>query len=58
MSAKPEPLSPGPGGRVIVARYGRDLEDFTVGDVYEHRPGRTITAADSTRNKVEKPQCA
>jgi acyl dehydratase len=40
-------LEPGPGGRVIVARYGRDLEDFTVGDVYEHRPGRTITAADN-----------
>lgn len=40
-------LTPGPGGRVIVARYGRDLEDFTVGDVYEHRPGRTITRADN-----------
>jgi itaconyl-CoA hydratase len=47
MNAKPQPLTPGPGGRVIVARYGRDLEDFTVGDVYEHRPGRTITAADN-----------
>ncbi len=42
-----EGLAPGPGGRVIVARYGRDLEDFAVGDVYEHRPGRTITAADN-----------
>ncbi len=42
-----QPLAPGPGGRVIVARYGRDLEDFTVGDVYEHRPGRTVTAADN-----------
>jgi len=42
-----QPLAPGPGGRVIVARYGRDLEDFTVGDLYEHRPGRTITAADN-----------
>lgn len=30
-----------------VARYGRDLEDFTPGDVYEHRPGRTITQADN-----------
>ena len=28
--------------------YGRYLEDFTVGDVYEHRPGRTITEADNT----------
>jgi len=43
----PSGMTPGPGGRVIVARYGRDLEDFTVGDVYEHRPGRTITAADN-----------
>jgi acyl dehydratase len=43
----PEPLAPGPGGQMIVARYGRDLEDFTVGDLYEHRPGRTITAADN-----------
>jgi acyl dehydratase len=32
---------------VIVARYGRDLEDFTVGDLFEHRPGRTVTAADN-----------
>ena len=22
--------------------YGRYFEEFTVGDVYEHRPGRTI----------------
>ena len=28
--------------------YGRYLEDFHVGDVYEHRPGRTITATDNT----------
>jgi acyl dehydratase len=28
--------------------YGRCLEDFQVGDVYEHRPGRTITEADNT----------
>lgn len=27
--------------------YGRALEEFTVGDVYEHRPGRTITEADN-----------
>lgn len=33
--------------RTIVATYGRYLEDFRVGDVYEHRPGRTITAADN-----------
>jgi acyl dehydratase len=28
--------------------YGRYLEDFTVGDVYEHRPGRTISESDNT----------
>ena len=30
-----------------VGPRGRYLEDFRVGDVYEHRPGRTITAADN-----------
>ncbi|MGO8867490.1 MAG: MaoC family dehydratase [Alphaproteobacteria bacterium] len=28
--------------------YGRHYEDFAVGDVYEHRPGRTIGEADNT----------
>lgn len=28
--------------------YGRYLEQFLVGDVYEHRPGRTISEADNT----------
>jgi itaconyl-CoA hydratase len=28
-------------------RLGRYLEDFEVGAVYEHRPGRTITEADN-----------
>jgi len=28
--------------------YGRYLEEFKVGDVYEHRPGRTISEADNT----------
>ena len=28
--------------------FGRTYEDFTVGDVYEHRPGRTITETDNT----------
>ena len=27
---------------------GRYYEDFTVGDVYEHRPGRTITETDNS----------
>lgn len=26
---------------------GRTYDDFTVGDVYEHRPGRTVTEADN-----------
>jgi itaconyl-CoA hydratase len=29
------------------ASLGRYLDDFVVGDVYEHFPGRTITAADN-----------
>jgi itaconyl-CoA hydratase len=29
------------------ATYGRYLEDFHVGDVYEHRPGRTLTESDN-----------
>ena len=28
--------------------FGRYLEDFEVGDVYEHRPGRTLSEADNT----------
>lgn len=28
--------------------YGRYLEDFKVGDIYEHRPGRTLTETDNT----------
>ena len=27
--------------------FGRYYEDFNVGDIYEHRPGRTITEADN-----------
>ncbi len=27
--------------------FGRYLEDFTIGDVYEHRPGKTVTEADN-----------
>lgn len=27
--------------------YGRYYDDFTVGDIYEHRPKRTITAVDN-----------
>lgn len=28
--------------------FGRYYEDFNAGDVYEHRPGRTITETDNT----------
>ena len=28
--------------------FGRYYEDFKVGDIYEHRPGRTITETDNT----------
>jgi itaconyl-CoA hydratase len=28
--------------------FGRHFEDFRVGDIYEHRPGRTISEADNT----------
>lgn len=33
--------------RVTIATYGRYLEDFAVGDIYEHRPGRTVTETDN-----------
>jgi itaconyl-CoA hydratase len=34
---------------VVMSGYkqGRYLEDFRVGEIYEHRPGRTITEADN-----------
>lgn len=28
--------------------FGRYYEDFMVGDIYEHRPGRTLTETDNT----------
>ena len=31
----------------VAGQHGRFLEDFTVGDVYRHWPGRTITEADN-----------
>lgn len=36
------------GERRYRESYGRYLEDFQIGDVYEHRPGRTITESDNT----------
>jgi acyl dehydratase len=53
MTAQPHPTAPANATgakrepRHIVATYGRFLEDFVVGDVYDHRPGRTVTEADN-----------
>ena len=44
MVALPKEVAPG-RWRAAAGRY---FEDFTVGDVYEHRPGRTIGEADNT----------
>lgn len=35
------------GSQRFRAEIGRYFEDFIVGDVYEHRPGRTITESDN-----------
>jgi itaconyl-CoA hydratase len=35
------------GGRRYRESFGRYFDDFVVGDVYEHRPGRTITETDN-----------
>lgn len=35
------------GKRVFTTPNGRYFEDFEVGDIYRHRPGRTITDADN-----------
>lgn len=34
--------------RIQVQSHGRYFEDFEPGDVYQHRPGRTISEADNT----------
>lgn len=34
-------------GKRYFTQYGRYYEDFTVGDIYEHRPGRTLTETDN-----------
>jgi itaconyl-CoA hydratase len=36
------------GGNRIRETFGRYYEDFDVGDIYEHRPSRTISEADNT----------
>lgn len=35
------------GKKRMKTQFGRYFEDFGVGDIYEHRPGRTITEADN-----------
>lgn len=44
MVAIPKEVTPGRWR----AAAGRVFEEFTIGDVYEHRPGRTISEADNT----------
>ena len=36
------------GGQRYRESFGRYYEEFNVGDVYEHRPGRTLTETDNT----------
>lgn len=36
------------GERRFRESFGRHYEEFAVGDIYEHRPGRTISEADNT----------
>src|SRR5882672_8312021 len=36
------------GANRLRESYGRYFEDFTAGEIYEHRPGRTISEADNT----------
>jgi len=36
------------GERRFREDIGRYFEDFTIGDIYEHRPGRTINEADNS----------
>ena len=36
------------GKRRFREDIGRNFEDFVIGDIYEHRPGRTISEADNT----------
>ncbi len=36
------------GGTRYRESFGRYYEDFNIGDVYEHRPGRTISETDNT----------
>jgi len=44
MTVERKPVGPGR----YRESFGRHFEEFKVGDVYEHRPGRTISEADNT----------
>lgn len=44
MTAESKPVGP----NRYRASFGRYFEDFKVGDIYEHRPGRTVSEADNT----------
>ena len=44
MVAEPKEVAP----NTYRESYGRYFEDFTPGDTYEHRPGRTISEVDNT----------
>ena len=39
---------PGRGPGRFRESFGRCFEEFVIGDIYEHRPGRTISEADNT----------
>lgn len=36
------------GNKVYRESFGRYYDDFSAGDIYQHRPGRTITESDNT----------
>ena len=36
------------GGNRVREDFGRCYEDFRIGDIFEHRPGRTISETDNT----------
>ena len=48
MSYASKPVMDADGKRRFVEDIGRYFEDFEPGDIYEHRPGRTISEADNT----------
>jgi acyl dehydratase len=41
-------VTQGVGASQVRGGYGRHYEEFTVGDVYQHRPGRTLSEVDNT----------